>query len=96
MKKDIIKIARQLSDDLYSADRLHARAFEVKGLFEALEMVEEARKKAVLRAVKAALPHLRGKISDGAMYTRKSLLEAAMTGLPYSIPDWIKYADRRV
>jgi len=92
--QDLVKIARQLRDDLYSADRAHARAFQVKGLFEALDILEEGRKKAVLRAVKAALPHLRGKQSDGAMYTRQSLLTAAMTGQSCFIPDWIRYADR--
>jgi hypothetical protein len=95
MKKDIIDIARQLQDDLYSAERLHARACDVKDdIFEALSILEEARKKAVLRCVKNALPHLRGKIGNGAMYTRANLLAAASTGLPQFIPDWIRYADR--
>jgi hypothetical protein len=93
--KDLISIARQLRDDLYSADRLYYRACQRKGIFEALNIVERARKKACLRAVKAALPHLRGKFSDGAMYARTNLLAAARTGQSVFIPDWIKFADRR-
>ncbi|WP_026610729.1 hypothetical protein [Methylocaldum szegediense] len=95
--KDLILIARQLRDDLYSARRAYARACDIKDdIFEALAILEEGRKKAVLRAVKATLPHLRGKSSNGAMYARASLLAAARTGLPQLIPDWVRHADRRV
>lgn len=93
--KDLISISRQLRDDLYSAGRIRARAFKCKDLFTALDIADQARKKACLRAVKAALPYLRGKTSDGAMYTRNSLLAAARTGQVIFIPDWIRYADRR-
>lgn len=92
--KDLVAISRQLRDDLYSANRLYHRACAHKDLFTALDIVDQARKKACLRAVKAALPYLRGKTSDGAMYTRNSLLAAARTGQVVFIPDWVRYADR--
>lgn len=92
--QDLVYIARQLRDDLYSARRAYARACAHKDIFQALALVDRARKKAVLRAVKATLPHLRGKSSNGAMYARASLLAAARTGLPQFIPDWVRHADR--
>jgi hypothetical protein len=95
--KDLVSVARQLRDDLHSADRLYARACGDAGfgVFRACDLLFAAKKKAVIRAVKAALPHLHGKLSDDAMYARANLLAAARTGLPDFIPDWVRYADRR-